>query len=112
MSEGVPNPTGFGRPDHSFWFTMKKRLQVYYSGMVQGVGFRFTAERVARSLGLAGWVKNVPNGSVEAICEGEEAALIDFLQKMKSGPMKNYIRDHQVSWLEPTGESADFSVRF
>jgi len=80
--------------------------------MVQGVGFRFTAERVALSLGLTGWVKNLFEGRVEVVCEGAEAVLIDFLHKMKSGSMKRYIQDAQVTWQEPTGEFADFSIRF
>lgn len=91
---------------------MKKRLHIYYSGSVQGVGFRFTAERVALALGLTGWVKNLNDGRVEVVCEGDEAALIDFINKIKNGPMRNYITGAKVSWHEPTGEYKHFGIEF
>ncbi len=91
---------------------MRKRLHVYYSGMVQGVGFRFTAERVARSLGLSGWVKNLSDGRVEVVCEGEESGLADFLNKIKNGPMKHYINDSEVIWQEAREEFGEFSIKF
>ena len=80
--------------------------------MVQGVGFRFTAERVAVNLGLSGWVKNLFNGKVEVVCEGGESHLIDFINEMKNGPMKRYITGAQVTWHEATGEFTDFTIRF
>ncbi len=80
--------------------------------MVQGVGFRFTAERVAQSLGITGWVRNLSDGRVECVCEGEETDIVDFLHKMKSGSMKPYVEGAEVSWMEPTGEFEDFGVRF
>ena len=46
------------------------RAHVYYSGRVQGVGFRYTAEGLALDLKLVGWVKNLPDGRVELVCEG------------------------------------------
>ena len=91
---------------------MRKRIHAYFSGMVQGVGFRFTAERVALNLGLRGWAKNLFDGRVEVISEGEEADLADFLNKMKNGPMKRYITDTSVTWQEATGEFKDFAIRF
>lgn len=91
---------------------MKKQLHIYYSGTVQGVGFRFTAERVAISLGLRGWVKNLFNGKVEVVCEGEESDLTDFLNKIKNGPIKQYIVNAQVTWREATGEFTGFAIRF
>ena len=91
---------------------VKKRLHVYYSGMVQGVGFRFTAERIAVSQNLYGWVRNVRDGGVEVVCEGEETALVDFLDKMKNGPMRSYINSTKVEWQEATNEFVDFTIRF
>jgi len=91
---------------------MKKRLHVYYSGTVQGVGFRFTAERIAVNLGLNGLVGNLFDGGVEVVCEGDESRLIDFLNKMKNGSMKQYITGTQVTWQEATGEFEDFTIRF
>jgi acylphosphatase len=91
---------------------MEKRLHVYYSGAVQGVGFRFTTERVAIALGLVGWVKNVLDGRVEVVCEGGEPRLIEFLSKMKNSPMQQYITRTQVKWQEATGEFTEFTIRF
>ncbi len=48
---------------------MKKQVRVYYSGRVQGVGFRFTAESIANDLGVTGWVKNSRDGGVEIVAE-------------------------------------------
>jgi len=79
--------------------------------MVQGVGFRFTAERVAVSLDLKGWVKNLPDGRVEVMCEGDEASLALFIGKMNDGPMKGYIRDPDITWLEATGEFSEFYIK-
>jgi acylphosphatase len=55
-------------------------------GRVQGVGFRFFTARVARSLGLAGFVRNLPNGDVEVEADGTPDALRDFEQQLNSGP--------------------------
>ena len=90
---------------------MNKRLHAYYSGSVQGVGFRFTAERVAGSLGLKGWVRNLRDGRVEVMCEGNEASLKEFLAKIES-VFKEYIRDADVSWGEAAGKFAGFDIRF
>jgi acylphosphatase len=55
-------------------------------GRVQGVGFRYFAVRAARELGVAGWVRNLPDGSVETLVEGEEAAVELYLERLKQGP--------------------------
>ena len=92
-------------------YMAKKRLHIIYSGTVQGVGFRWTAERVAISLGLTGWVKNMPNGTVEAVAEGEEEDLVSFIDKVKK-TMNNYIRNVKVFWSESIGEFDGFNIRF
>lgn len=56
------------------------------SGSVQGVGFRFFAERAAREFGVRGWVRNLPDGSVETVAEGEEDAVSRYLARLKAGP--------------------------
>jgi len=87
-----------------------KRLHVCYSGWVQGVGFRFTAERVADSLGLTGWVKNLNDGRVEIVCEGNEQKLKDFLEKINAA-FKAYVRDIDVEWGEAAGGLEGFDIR-
>lgn len=89
---------------------MAKRLHIYYSGSVQGVGFRFAAERSASALGLNGWAKNLSDGRVEAVLEGEEAALKGFIAKM-SDIFKGYIKDEEVLWEKPSGEFTYFDIR-
>ena len=91
---------------------MKKRISVFWSGRVQGVGFRYTTESAALELGVTGWVRNLPDGRVEALAEGPEKILKTLLDRIASGPMKRYIRDVEVHWEQPTGEFDDFRVRF
>lgn len=90
---------------------MKKQIHVYYSGVVQGVGFRFTAEDIARDLGVLGWVKNLRDGRVEVVAEAEEEALKNFLGQIKKY-FGQYIRDVDLEWLKATEEFADFGIRF
>jgi len=88
-----------------------KRIHVFYSGHVQGVGFRYTAEDIASGLGLGGWVKNLPDGRVEVISEGEEKKLQMFLDKIES-ILDRYIRDKSVNWEQATQEFDNFNIRF
>lgn len=89
---------------------MDKRLHVYYAGSVQGVGFRFTAERTALSLGLNGWVRNLSDGRVEVLCEGAESLLREFLRKV-DGVFREYISDIDAEWGEATGEFEGFDIK-
>jgi acylphosphatase len=89
----------------------KKRIHIFYSGRVQGVGFRFTAERFALDLGLVGWVMNLPDGRVEIECDGEETKIKKFLEKIKEA-FNSYIKNSEVQWMEATGEFKDFEIRF
>ena len=90
---------------------VNKRIHILYHGSVQGVGFRYTAERLAASLGLAGWARNLPGGQVEVVCEGREQDIEPFLQKI-SEAFKGYIRDADVEWSDATGEFSGFDIRF
>jgi len=86
-----------------------RRIHVYYSGRVQGVGFRFTARSIAHRLNLTGWIKNLPNGKVEAVCEGTEDELKEFLKLIKDR-MDNYISDEDISWMLAIGEFSGFRI--
>ena len=90
---------------------MNKRLHAYYSGSVHGVGFRYTAERTALSLNITGWVKNLEDGRVEVVCEGEEAALNKFLVLIKD-IFYGHIRDARIEPQMPTGKFEGFDIRF
>ena len=90
---------------------MNKRLHAYYSGLVQGVGFRFTAERAAVSLGINGSIRNLRDGRVEIVCEGKETELNKFLSKLDS-VFKQYIRGVETDWSDATGEFQGFYISF
>ncbi len=92
--------------------TQARRLHVTWAGRVQGVGFRYTTEAEALALKLVGWVRNLPDGRVEALAEGPEPKLRLFLERMGAGPMKGYIHQTQTSWEPATGEFRDFQIRF
>jgi acylphosphatase len=81
-------------------------------GRVQGVGFRYSAVREARGLGLTGSVSNLPDGSVEVFAEGEQTRLERFLRWLHKGPSGAYVRDVQVQWGPFTGRHSDFGVEF
>ena len=89
---------------------MRKQLHVYFTGRVQGVGFRFTAQDIAGALGVAGWVKNLRDGRVEIVAEAEEETLKDLLERINSY-LDRYIQDRDIEWLPPTGEFKDFRIR-
>jgi acylphosphatase len=73
------------------------------SGRVQGVGFRFFAERAARELALAGFVRNLPNGAVEAVAEGEEEAIVRYVERLREGPRMGRVTDLRVEEIAVSG---------
>ncbi len=88
-----------------------KRLHAYYYGSVQGIGFRYTAERIANSSKLTGWVRNLSDGRVEVMIEGGEPEIGLFLRKIND-IFKGYTRDVETEWDEATGEFSEFDIRF
>jgi len=89
-----------------------KRLTAYFSGTVQGVGFRYTVERISRHFPVTGYVKNLRDGRVEVVAESEERDLKDFLAAIRESSMKSYICDLEVAWSEAQGEFKAFGVGF
>ena len=59
-------------------------FEVVFKGRVQGVGFRYTARDMARELGITGWVKNLPDGSVQLLAEGQDALLEEFIRRLET----------------------------
>jgi len=81
-------------------------------GRVQVVMYRDFVKRNARSLGIVGEVKNLPDGSVEVVAEGEKDALDSLLTAMKKGSLLAKVDDIQLQWQEPTGEYKGFSITY
>jgi acylphosphatase len=86
------------------------RARVRISGRVQGVFFRAETQSRARSLGLAGWVRNAPDGSVEAVVEGPDERVRSLVEWARRGPRLAEVEDVSVDWEEPRGEVA-FEIR-
>jgi acylphosphatase len=77
---------------------------VVVHGRVQGVFFRDETRRRARSLGVAGWVENRPDGAVEAVFEGSRDAVDSMVRWCRRGPSGARVDDVQVGWEDPRGE--------
>jgi acylphosphatase len=87
-----------------------QRFTVYYSGSVQGVGFRYTACSVARSYDVSGYVHNCPDGRVELVAEGRPDELNAFLRHVRDR-LSNHIRDERRDVQAATGEFTGFGIR-
>lgn len=87
-----------------------KQVQLVVRGRVQGVFFRASTQREARRLGLAGWVRNRPDGAVEVCVEGEEEALKELLAWAHRGPTAARVERVDVRWRGYTGEFPDFRI--
>ncbi|MBI4340800.1 MAG: acylphosphatase [Candidatus Omnitrophica bacterium] len=91
---------------------MRRRIHAFYSGRVHGVGFRAAAEEAAGEHSLVGWVRNLPDGRVEVIAEGEEAALERFLDALQCGAMKRFIERIELTWSNASEAFDRFEIRY
>jgi acylphosphatase len=87
------------------------RVRVRLSGRVQGVGFRYATADEATRRGLAGWVRNLDSGDVEAVFEGPAPAVQDMLRWCREGPPGSFVREVQADWKEPCEGLAEFRIR-
>lgn len=88
------------------------RLQVIFTGRVQGVGFRYTVCRLAKLFKVVGFVRNLPTGHVEVTAEGEKPELTDFYNKIRNSSIARYVINEQVQWLSSTGEFDQFRILY
>ena len=89
------------------------RARVLISGGVQGVGFRYFAMREAVALGLAGWVRNNPDGTVEAEADGEESRVRSFVERLREGPGRPSgarVTEVTVTWSPSLGAKPGFRI--
>lgn len=87
-----------------------QELRVKIFGRVQMVMFRDFVQRKARSIKLVGHVKNLPDGSVEVIAQGERHALEGLLEKLRHGPILSRVDKIDVEWRDATGRYGDFII--
>lgn len=90
---------------------MPSRAHVEVSGRVQGVSFRYFTKQKAVSLGLKGWVRNLPNGRVECEFEGPTQAIEEMIGFCKEGPRWSKVTSVDVEWLDYSGKHSSFQVR-
>jgi acylphosphatase len=88
------------------------RAHIRVFGRVQGVLFRQNAAAMARRLGVSGYVRNLDDGSVEAVYEGDRGSVEEIVEWTKRGPPHAKVESYRLEWGEPTGEFAGFSVRY
>ena len=89
----------------------RERRKVIFSGRVQGVGFRYTTVALARKYPVAGYVRNVPDGTVELVAEGDPKVLDRFLADVEEA-MRGYIQQRQVVPVEAREPLRGFTVRY
>ena len=92
---------------------MLVRAKIIVKGVVQGVGFRAFVKRKAESLGLTGWVRNLPDGeSVEAVVEGPKDKIAELVKHMLIGPPAADVVSAEVRFEKATGEFKEFIIRY
>lgn len=89
---------------------MKARAHILVSGQVQGVFFRDHTRRWAASLNLTGWVRNLMDGRVEVVAEGDKESIENLISRLREGPPMAYVENTEVNWEEYKGEFSDFRI--
>jgi len=88
------------------------RVRIFISGRVQGVFFRHNTRKKARELGINGWVKNLPDGRVESVMEGEKEKAENLIEWLRKGPIIARVDGTEVFWEEYKGEFNDFVIKY
>jgi len=91
---------------------LKARARVYVSGRVQGVFFRSEMEDEAMKHGVCGWVRNLPDGRVEAVFEGEQDKVDRLVEFCRRGPPGARVTKVEVRWEDYEGEFRDFRILY
>lgn len=88
----------------------RQRMTVYYSGRVQGVGFRYTVKSLTPGFEVTGTVRNLPDGRVELVAEGERAELEAFRQAIRDSGLGRMIQREEEHWCEAAGDFRGFEI--
>lgn len=91
---------------------MKARAKVNFKGRVQGVFFRANTKKAAKRFLVFGWVKNMPNGSVGAVLEGDKEDIKNLIQWCKTKQPYAHVDSADVEWEEHKGEFGGFEIRY
>ena len=86
------------------------QAHIFYSGTVQGIGFRYTVERFASDLKLTGWVRNLSDGRVEILAEGRKEDIEKLIQQIDAR-FDGYIKEKQISFLPIEGKFKNFQIK-
>jgi len=87
------------------------QAHVFIAGGVQGVGFRYWTRSQAFKLNLTGWVRNLPNGKVEAVFEGPKEKIEEMVEKCRKGPLWTGENEVAVEWQKASQEFSGFEIR-
>ena len=87
------------------------RAHVFISGWVQGVGYRYWTRSEASKLSLTGWVRNLPNGKVEAVFEGPKEKVGEMIEKCREGPVWTGNNEVEVKWKKASKEFSEFEIK-
>ena len=85
--------------------------EIFVSGDVQGVGYRFFTQRVAEELKLSGWVRNLADGRVQVEAEGPRACVEELLARLRVGPRLSSVTDVAVTWKAASGSARGFLLK-
>jgi len=88
----------------------RSRMHIFYSGRVQGVGFRFTVKSVAAGFEVVGTIRNLIDGRVELVAEGAREELDAFRKEIGESGLEHFIRNEEISWSEATSEFRGFDI--
>lgn len=88
------------------------RVHGFVAGRVQGVSFRYFTQDSAVKHDLTGWVRNLPDGNVEFLAEGQKGMLNSFLKDVNRGPVSARVTNLELNWSNFTGEFKNFRIRF
>lgn len=91
---------------------LKARAHVIISGKVQGVYFRVETQEQAQGLGVAGWVRNRPDDTVEGIFEGEKENVEKLIHWCRQGPPKAVVSDVKIEWEDYKGDFPGFGIAY
>ncbi len=90
----------------------KSRAHIFVSGLVQGVFYRAETRERAKKLGLFGWVRNLADGRVEVLVEGEKSKIEKLIEWLNQGPQLAQVEKVEVEWEDYKGEFDDFEIKY